>query len=234
MSLKRKREDGPPGIRRRAPPGVKKIASVVRRRRQNKMRALLSKPQLKYRTTEVTSTEVNYDSIHSQCLNLIPVGDSDITRDGQTIVMNSLQIKGLCRNAATTEAGAFVRYLVVLDKMPNEVAASLSSLLDLNSNATDVYMLRSRGQSAQNRFKVLLDEVVSLGGATSSATHEPLKRSFKHFFKMAEICQFNDDGTANTDDFQKGQLWLYAISDIANASTGPTIEYSARVTFFDK
>lgn len=237
MSLKRKRvESGPPGIRKRIPPGIKKAAITARKRRQNKLRGLLAKPQLKYHDSTLAATEASYDVEASLLLNGVSTGDSDITRDGQTIVMNSVHVKGVIKSpdSTSTVEGPIVRYLIVLDKMPNEQAwASSDVILRQGASGSDVYVHRNRTGSNQDRYRVLVDRVVQLGSLWSGST-QPSKHYFEHFIKLSELCVFNDDGTGNDTDFQKGKLQFFAISDKASAATGPTIELKSRVTFFDK
>ena len=96
MSSKRKRMDGPPGISKK--PKMKRKSGLSQRRA--KLRSMLAKPQLKYYDINFSNTEVNYDSIVNQLLNGLSVGDTDTTRDGQTIVMNSVQVKGLITQAS--------------------------------------------------------------------------------------------------------------------------------------
>lgn len=230
MSMKRKTPyPVPPGIK---PPGIKKKRMSYRRKRQNILRSLLARPQIKYHDVLQSATEANYDSVNLQLLNGVSVGDTDETRDGQQILMNSLQIKGLIRSDTVD---CVVRYLIILDKMPNEATLLPQGVIETSGATSDVYRLRLRSASAQSRYKVMLDKCVALSVADSSASGGlPYVHIFDHYFKMADIAQFNDDGTGNTDDFQKGALYFFATSDIASASTGPTVEFASRITFFDK
>lgn len=217
----------PPGIKRQVP----SMKSRARKARQKRMRSLLAKPQLKYFDTVVAATEANYDASVGTILNGISVGDTDETRDGQTIVMNSLQLKGLLKTADNGDAIVWVRYAIVLDKMPNEAALSSADIWEIGAAASDVYTLRNRGGSAQSRYKVLVDKVVGLDGTGDSV---PPEHHMDHYIKLAELCQFNDDGTGNDTDFQRGKLIFFAWSDVAQSATGPTVEFKARLTFYDK
>jgi hypothetical protein len=218
----------------RPPPGIKKARALFRKKRRNKLRGLLAKPQLKYVDQTVAATEANYDSVVQSTLNGMAVGDTDITRDGQQIVMNSLQIKGILRNTDNTAPGPFVRYIIVLDRYPNETNIALSSVYDSSSAASDIYALKARGGSAPDRFKIMLDQVVHLGDESGNADADVACKYFSHFIRLADIAQFNDHGTGNADDFQKGCITLFCLSDVASASTGPTIEFKSRVTYFDQ
>ena len=217
----------------RPPPGIKKARALFRKKRRNKLRGLLAKPQLKYVDQTLAATEANYDSVVQSLLNGMAVGDTDITRDGQQIVMNSLQIKGLI-TCGTESTGAVVRYIIVLDRYPNETNIALSSVYDSSSAASDIYALKARGGSAPDRFKILLDQVVLLSDLDGGSGDVPKHHYFNHFLRLAEIGQFNDHGTGNADDFQKGAITLFCLSNVANASVGPTIEFKSRVTYFDQ
>lgn len=234
MSLKRKRVlPVPPGMK---PPGIKKSRMSFRRKRQNKLRNLLAMPQTKYHDVTVAATEINYDGAVEQLLNGIAVGDSDTTRDGQSIVLNSIQVKGIIREGSGAAlADVACRYMIVLDRNPNETTATLSNVIVGSGGAgADVYALRRRSGSAQDRFKVLVDRQVVIGDHGSNATGTPSTHMFAEYIKLSELCVFNDDGTGNSDDFQKGALYLFAISEIQASAAGPTIEFKSRCTFFDK
>lgn len=231
MSLKRKRDDMP--VSKFIGPKAVRQRTSYRRKRQNKLRSMLSRPQGKYHDVTQSATEINYDSIQNILLNGISVGDTDTTRDGQSILMNSLQIKGVFENLDNSQVTAEIRYLIVLDRYPNQASSNLTEVLQLSTAAADVHALRNRTASAQDRFKVLVDKMFLIGDK-SNAHFLPYKKMFEHYIKLADIAQFNDDGTGQTTDFQKGSLYFMAISSTAVAGTGPTVAFHSRVSYYDK
>lgn len=148
--------------------------------------------------------------------NQISQGDSDITRDGDSIKMMNLTVRGYFIS------GSFdcsCRFMIILDKQNN-----ISTVGDLVSdNGTNLATLSSKVYDKRFRSKVLYDKVVQLSADNP-------RKQFSVVIPILKHTQFN----AGTTNIESGALKFLHISDQdPTAITLPVIRYKARLTYVD-
>lgn len=159
------------------------------------------------------------------CVNEVPGGDSDQSRDGTQIKGVSIQMKGkLTQNASQINTGTAVRLILFLATSldDTEPTVATTELGFLNSNST--IALRNLDGSSRNRYIPLWDKVFHLGPAE-------LNQDIKHFKYYKKISlKFRYASTA-TDHPRKNALYMIALSD--EATNTPTLEGALRIRFVD-
>lgn len=214
-------------------PKRSRTSSVVVRRRDQPAKALkVKKPENKFFDTLRAATEFNYDSTFAEALNLVVQGDTVNNRDGNKIKVTGVEIRGMISPSGIAAIVTQGRILVVYDKRPNLGGlAPMSDILISTPGATDVYRLRNRATGKTDRFRVLKD-------FTFNTTEVPFNTAagsggnlmFHWFLPIQALCEYGANAGAAAD-LQVGLITVYATSTVAVASTGPTLEYQARVSF---
>jgi len=195
----------------------------------------LPKPELKYIDNKRTSpASVGYDiAVVTDALCTPAVGDTRVTRDGSQLTMQSLHVRGRFTASTGQTEPAICRLMLVQAKQrysPSPVTAigTVSNLLeDANTNDAVHSMY---GFTNRIHFRVLKDFKVtvqntSTSGITSYQKYFQFTYKFKKFNKVLSF-------DAETVTAQRNQVYLVAIST-SGSSNYPTIEYSARTTYYD-
>lgn len=147
-------------------------------------------------------------------------GDTDQQRNGNSIRLKSLLIKGqfLLNPSATTTQ--MCRMIVVMDNQQiGDTTPAFSDIID-SGFGNNIYA--PLNNETVGRFTVLLDRVYSL-----QPNGDTLK-SLYHYLKMDKHVRFN--GPANTD-IQKNGIYVYCVS---NDNTNlPSLQLVSRTTFID-
>lgn len=209
-------------------PLARKVAKLARK--VNNMPV----PELKYTDTErLAGSSVGFDLDVIKDPLVLPVqGDSNIQRDGASLTMRKLHIKG--RLTANTVQGepATVRLVLLQAKqryVPSNTATSGVTQLFEDANTEDAPFSMF---SFTNRihYRVLRDWLVVVQDYGTGAVNMQ-----QRFFELSyTFKKFNKNLTfdAGTTTAQKNQVYLCVIST-SGVANYPTIEYVARTTYYD-
>ncbi len=157
------------------------------------------------------NTEIHYlDTVQSAVnvsttttfvlLNGMALGDTSITRTGQSIKMDGLDFRWYLTGNLTAVQVA-TRLLVVLDKQPNGAIFSVTALL----NAATVVSPYTVG--GQNRFVVIYDETIAL------STGGPLNASSCVRLPVNQHVTYNTGTAGDITDINTNSLYLLMLSD---------------------
>lgn len=161
---------------------------------------------------DVSSGTVNF-------LNDIPVGDTAITRDGNSVRMKSLSIKGVIQlNTSATQT--YVRMLVVqwyanvLDVTPS--FADVLESLSITSHYNKDYV---------GNFRVLTDRNMIVD------TQFPLK-TFSFYYPLNAVTRWlTTDTSGDQTSMTKNGLYFMCFS--SEATNTPAVNITSRVLFYD-
>lgn len=196
----------------------------------------LPSPELKYIDNKRTSpASIGYDlNVVNDALVTPAVGDTNVTRDGGQLTLQSLHVRGRF-NANAAQAEPYIcRLLLIQAKqryVPSTVAAigTVSNLFeDANTNDAVQSMF---GFTNRIHYRVLKDFKVTVQSTGTSGGSAPDQKFFQFTYKFKKfnrMIQYD----ASTTTAQKNQVYLIAIST-AGVTNYPTIEYAARTTFYD-
>jgi len=172
------------------------------------------------------------------CLSCPAQGDTEQSRDGKRIVIDSLILKGFVQNGESTgeapEAASKIFVAVVLDTQTN--GAQLNSE-DVFKN-TGAYALLNADPMKNllfgGRFRILKSQTFDLTfngvtGAVATLAHNATRRDFDWYipFKGGLPVNLNAGTDANVTNVIDNSLHVVAFSTIAGSSIG----YNARIRF---
>lgn len=173
----------------------------------------------------------NYDSSNSstltatqQTLLFNPTqGDTASTREGRSVLLKSLYLRGeLVANASATASNR-VRIIVICDTQTNNSQFSLSNDFFTGTVGIDVF----RDLANTKRFKVLYDRVYCVVPSTDRQIYRiNLARSLQQHIKF--------DGNAGTvADLPQHSYWIVAFAQNTGASSAPVFSWQSRARFID-
>jgi len=187
--------------------------------------------------SDLTGGEYDPSSGCTGCLSCPAQGDTEQSRDGKRIVIDSLILKGYVKNdgSASEAIGAAVKvfFAVILDTQTN--GAQL--------NSEDVFKNLSANDLANcdpmknllfgNRFRILKSQVFDvtpIGVAAAGLTaYNTVRREIDWYipFKGGLTVNMNAGTTANVTNVIDNSLHVVAFSTLTGASLG----YNARIRF---
>ncbi|MEO5351396.1 MAG: hypothetical protein H7836_17405, partial [Magnetococcus sp. YQC-3] len=158
------------------------------------------------------------------CLTSMAQGDTNVTRNGNSIALKSLQIHGYWQGD-TGVPSEQVRIMIVRDN--DNLGGTAPVITDVLEGSG---VLQLRNKNTPKRFTMLYDKIFV--GSTDS----PVKKFdyFKKFRMMKDKngnptksvkCLF-DGTTAN--DYTRGHIFLIAVGNTATASTTSTLQLNTR------
>lgn len=226
--------------RRRYSNNSRRRTSYRRYNRRSQSTSLLSQAQqtallarrawagLKYLRTLVNVEHKKYDAQHTATVGTSPTsifdptaiaqGDTDQSRNGNSILCKSLYVKGSVSLHASATATQ-VRILVSRDKQ--QVSDTAPSFTDIIDPTFSDNIHAPLNNETVGRFQILADFVITVDSNT------PVKE-FKIYRKMLAHMRFN--GVASTD-IQKGGIYVSAVSN--DQTNQPTVLASGRLVFVD-
>lgn len=193
-----------------------------------KVVASIVNSEKKYKDTAIS---IAPDSASSTgvCLTEIAQGDTDTTRNGDSIAIKSLQLE-LHRTFDPTVPNEVIRTLLVREYDNAEGTAPLITEV-LDSCST----LALRNLNYPKRFKILMDKSVSNHTTKSQA----LLSKYKKFNMMKDkkgnptVSQKVTWIGNDANDYGRGHLWLFVIGNVATASTLSAVTGNARIRYYD-
>ncbi len=178
---------------------------------------------VEYKQINVQSTNVSIgtSAVHNELTNLLQ-GHEDTQRDGNSIRLKSIHIKGFIKTI-TSSSKNVVRLVVVLDKQTNQAQAAFSDIFFDNSAGDAV--ISDRNIDNTRRFTLLWDKVIVLEASSSAGT-----RYFNFYKKLNMPIRY--DGNANDiTDLTQNSLQFIQVSD--TVSSTPIITFHARLRYLD-
>lgn len=166
-----------------------------------------------YTFNSTVSTTENF-----QLINGLSLGDTAITREGQSIKMSSLFVRfymTMSDLAVVTQ----VRVIIVMDKQPNASTITSAALLQNNGSIISPLLI-----DYGSRFKVFFDKIYRLDT-------NKLNLVTKKFLKLRFHTKFNTGNAGTIADITKNSLYIMMVSD--QSTNLPTVEFWARIRFID-
>jgi hypothetical protein len=133
-------------------------------------------------------------------LNGMQLGDTSITRTGQSIKMDALDFN-VYLVGNSTAGSVTCRIMVVLDKQPNGAIFSIGSLLNA-ATSTSMYTV-----GGQLRFHVVFDQSWAL------STGGPLTCQFSKRCQLGNHVEYNTGNAGDITDINSNSLYLVFLSD---------------------
>lgn len=175
---------------------------------------------------------ISYDTnttANVTCLTAMAQGDTNITRNGNTIALKSLQVHGYWQSDSAVPAEQ-CRIMLVRDN--DNLGGTAPAITDILESAG---VIQLRNKNTPKRFTVLMDKVYC-------ANTSKLVNRIDYFkkFKMLKDRKGNPtksvkclfDGVNNTD-YTRGHIFLVAIGNTATASTTSTLQVHTRIRYYD-
>ena len=172
----------------------------------------------KKHTDSAASITPNDIGLTFYLMNGIALGDGNENRDGSSLRMQSLHVKGHIKLSGSASS-TILRVLVILDKAPDGAPPSSSEILD-DQDVNGMYNTEQMG----NKYVILKDMLytVSDGGNNNEV--------FKIYLKRTNKVRYDGNGAA-IGDVSQNAVWLAFISD--EATNTPTVTWRSRVMFVD-
>lgn len=202
-------------VRRRkglSPSSMSAVKSVVSReisRRAEKKYHLDSETG-----TNITSAGAVYD------LSAVAQGDTDTTRDGDSLYVRSVRVKGF----VTNKGGAPSHTRVILFQWFDDSTPTASNVLIAGYLSTALAPVSLYHHDQRKKYNVLYDRLIN--SDYNGGSEAPL---FDTGYKMPKRKKISYTSAATTGN---AKLWLLIVNDIGTA-TYPTISYVSRMTFND-
>lgn len=163
------------------------------------------------------------------CLTNMAQGDTNITRNGNSIALKSLQVHGYWQGD-TGVPSEQCRVMIVRDN--DNLGGTAPAITDV-LEASGVLQLRNK--NTPKRFTMLYDHIY-----TGSSDSPVKKLDYFKKFKMLKDRQGNPtksvrclfDGTT-ANDYTRGHIFLIAVGNTATASTTSTLQLHTRIRYYD-
>lgn len=169
----------------------------------------------------VTTTPGSSGSIVS--LNACSEGTTSSTRNGLSIKMKSLELRGFYTMDAQA-TNTVLRSMLVLDNSPNGSKATITEILE----SVDVIAMRNNINFG--RFRVLYDRTFTMSGTGEE------NGVFHKYIKLNKHVKYSGSG-GTENDIESGQLLFVQISNEDPGATPqefpPSVKWNTRVRFVD-
>lgn len=173
-----------------------------------------------------TALNVAYDNI--QRLDLTPIllqGDTAGSRSGRSVKWVTIQHNANIIKQDSTNQNT-VRVMVVWVKSVGGQATSTAEILDGQAGAAN-YITAFRELDNASNYRVMFDKVYTL-------TDDKPTLNFRFFRKVALRTKYALSTSVDSiSSVEHGHLYAFYLSDIANASTPPVLDYQTRSRFVD-
>lgn len=183
-------------------------------------------PELKFNDGPFTTDATTTGAIIA--LNQMAAGDTALLRDGNKIVMKSIQLRFFLQLEAST-VNAIVRMFIVYDKQSNLGNPSIATA---GTGPLDTITVQSLRQVATvSRFKVLWDQVYTLNQQNDTITNLQIVHD-EIFIKIPSDCQKTSfaDGIAAAPI--TGGLYLMYFSNLAAGAADVDVNGQFRLRFW--
>jgi len=207
----------------------------VRRRRAPSYTQPRIRDEMKTHDTNILNSALNSANVitNTHMLNIIPQGNSAISRIGKRVVLKAIQMRGRVRVQSATNINDKVCVLLVYVRSVNSVV-SAGTAVPIPSDV----LTAGNSQSLTNRnyaskFKILRRWDYIMSGSTATPT-EQSNYNFEEYvvFKKPLVTQWQSGGAiGGYDECEKGALLLMTIGDTAAGATNPNFTANCRLYF---
>lgn len=178
--------------------------------------------EVKFHDVTQTGTAIpNTGSING--LSAITQGDTSLTRDGQSVKLMNLTIRGFITTNQSQPYPQITRIILFRGKQENGVGFSATDILETAS------VISPKNYTDRFRTKILYDQTFyqNQGAGLSAAAFGTLSRPFNINLK----CQGHVNFAGSSTNIEDGGLYLLYLSN--QATSTPTITYYSRLTYVD-
>lgn len=152
-----------------------------------------------------------------QNISLVGQGDTDVTRNGDSIKMHGLQCH-LTAVMSTSAEQSFYRYMIVLDKDTRQGTAAMTDVLE--SSAINSFTNRD----GHDRFVVLKDDVIPYSITGNQTAH-------REFFIPLDLhAKYVSSGATAADSAQNQILFVHVSNEAVNSVY---VNFQSRISFYD-
>lgn len=191
---------------------------IFYRRLRNKMYRLARYVNVEFKQHNIDyGGTVNSTPAITQLTN-IDQGDTDTTRDGSSIKITGIYLRGFARSNAST-TNCIVRLIIVWDRQTNQAIYSADDLL---YDSTQINSLLNIDNG--RRFRVLWDKAINLD--LSSNYIKP----FAYYKKLNLHIRYDNTGNGIAD-LTENSLSMLAFSTAA--TNAPTVDINFRLRYVD-
>lgn len=173
--------------------------------------------EIKHFDGAITAQTFDYNG-RVDILNLIPQGDTDITRDGDSLKMMNLHLRS--QFTVNVNSDCNVRLIVYFDKA-NVVTAG-SDLLEVTGSSAAPWSFKNYDKRFQS--KIIFDQRFIL--TTDAAAQQYV--TIDKMFAIGKHTQYE----AGTTTINSGALKVLVISDLVTTNL-PTVSHYSRITYVD-
>jgi hypothetical protein len=179
----------------------------------------------------VTGLSFSTTAYNPLLLNPLAQGTGGQNRVGRRVKMESLRLR-IQTTLGYTHGSDTYRFLVFLDNESRGAAAGTIDLLTVNTFGDAQIMSSLNFDNVQRRFRILVDEVVSVNASAWDGTHfGPIERQFKWDLSLNAIVHYYNTTAGNISDIDSGSLYLFVIG---NQSVNPSsYAVDSRIVFRD-
>lgn len=189
---------------------------IFYRRLRNKVFRMARYMNVEFKQHNLAITPTVSNSLTTHQLTNIAQGDTDTTRDGNSIKLASIYIQGFATiNALATNT--IIRLLLVLDKQTNQAIYTAGDLLLSDSVTSPNNIDNGR------RFKILWEHRMIL------SQDRPMAQ-FKLYKKLNMHIRYDSTGT-NIQQLTQNSLSLARISN--EGTNVPSMDYTVRIRYVD-
>lgn len=183
-------------------------------------------PELKFNDGPFTTDATTTGAIIA--LNQMAAGDTALLRDGNKIMMKSIQLRFFLQLEAAT-VNAIVRMFIVYDRQPNLVNPTIATA---SSGPLDTITVQSlRRVDTVSRFKVLWDSVYTLNQQNDTVTNLQIVHD-EVFVKIPADCQKTAFGDGSAAAPISGGLYLMYFSNLAAGAADVDVNGQFRLRFW--
>lgn len=219
------RRGGAPAVTRFMKP-VQKANYVARKAfiGVKRLRGLVNAERKQFDLIVSASSISSLGGISNLCL--VPVGDDVGQRNGRSIYLRNIAIRGMIEMHTTpTQQNNFVRIILFRDNNDVGVAALGPAVSDyLTTTGTGNVITSPYNLANIGRFYTLYDRTFRLTDAAITAV------PFKIFRKMNIHVKYSSTAT---DGVGKNQHYLLMVSSEVSGSNVPTVAFTSRISYYD-
>lgn len=198
--------------------------------------------QMAYKVASIINSEKKYNNVSLStapdttaavtCLSNMAQGDTELLRHGNTIKVDSLQLKGVVYMdpANATTAGEVVRVLLVEDHNNNNgTAPVITDILESNS-VTALF-----NHDNAKRFSVIMDRTLVCDTSRKVSKFTFFKKFYNKKDKKGNpVLGYHASFTgANAADTAQGHIYWMVLGNVATASTTSQFTIESRLRFYD-
>lgn len=183
-------------------------------------------------TATLSTTMAAYAGVGGTSFFKLAAGDSEDTREGDSISAQSLNIRGTLRSGSDFDTT--VRLMLV--QYVNSAGASIDEVLDhhvpLTANYTDpnIVINSFRKLHPEIKYRVLANKTITLKAGANATPLTVRDFRISHKFTKAQASMNYEDGTSAGP--KTNSVWLYACyAKQSSSHVAPDIEYQVRGKF---